>query len=343
MSNKAPIRVNIVSESDVWVKGHGVHTAYDEMATALEARDDVTVIRGEFNKRVDCDVVHFHTIGSQTFLKLFQRGPKKVITAHIIPQSYIGSLILAKYWSFAASWYMGLYYRRGHKVLAVSQTVAKVLRDDLRVPAEKIEVFYNTIDMNQYTPTESSKKAARKALNLREDSFIVYGNGQVQPRKRIDVFIKMARELPDVQFIWVGGIPFKQLAADYASMQKMLNNIPSNLLCVGIVPHEEVVTYLHAADVFCLPAEQENHPMSVLEAAGAGLPLVVRDLPEYDDSFGADVLRCNDDTFTAAIAKIRDDIAVYREWQDKSAAVAERFDSAAAAERYVDLYRDLIQ
>lgn len=343
MSSQKSIRVNIVSESDVWIKGHGVHTAYDEMATALEARDDVTVIRGEFEKRVDCDVVHFHTIGTRTFLKLFQRGPKKVISAHIIPQSYIGSLILAKYWSFAASWYMGLYYRRGHKVLAVSQTVANVLRDELHVPSDKIEIFYNTINMKQYMPTVDSKKAARKALNLREDSFIVYGNGQVQPRKRIDIFIKMARELPDVQFVWVGGIPFKQLAADYSSMQKMLNDVPSNLLCVGIVPHENVINYLHAADVFCLPAEQENHPMSVLEAAGAQLPIIVRDLPEYDDSFGDDVLRCNDDTFTNTVAKLRDDKSFYREWQRRASIVADRFDSTAAAQQYVDLYRDLIQ
>ncbi|OGL21786.1 hypothetical protein A2707_00320 [Candidatus Saccharibacteria bacterium RIFCSPHIGHO2_01_FULL_45_15] len=343
MSNVDPIRVNIVSESDIWVKGHGVHTAYDEMATALEARDDVTVIRGEFDQQIDCDIIHFHTIGSRTFLKLFQRGPKKVITAHIIPQSYIGSLVLAKYWSFAASWYMSLYYRRGDKVLAVSQTVAKTLHEKLHVPSDKIEVMYNTIDMKQYAPNELSKQAARKVLNLREDSFIVYGNGQVQPRKRIDIFIKMARELPDVLFVWVGGIPFKQLAADYSSMQKMLNDVPSNLLCVGIVPHENVINYLHAADVFCLPAEQENHPMSVLEAAGAGLPIIVRDIPEYNDSFGDNVLRCHDDMFVDAVVRLRDDAAAYQEWQGHAAVIAERFDSTAAAKQYVDLYRNLIQ
>lgn len=44
------IVVNMVSESDVSVQGHGAHTAYEEMCWSLEARDDVTVIRNEFSK-----------------------------------------------------------------------------------------------------------------------------------------------------------------------------------------------------------------------------------------------------------------------------------------------------
>ncbi|MBH1956418.1 glycosyltransferase family 4 protein [Candidatus Saccharibacteria bacterium] len=336
------IIVNIVSESDISVQGHGVHTAYDEMATALEARDDITVIRSDFDHAIECDVIHFHTIGSGTFRKLFQKGPKKVVSAHVVPQSFIGSIILAKYWSFAAKWYMHLYYNRADKVLAVSQTVAQILEKELRVPRQKIEVFYNTVNMKKYAPSENSKRIARKALNLRDDSFIVLGNGQVQPRKRLDVFVKMAIALPDVQFIWVGGIPFKQLGADYASMQRLINDVPSNLLIAGIVPHETVIDYLHAADVFCLPAEQENHPMCVLEAAGAQLPIVLRDIPEYKDTFGNDAFLCDDDRFVDAIVRLKRSKKIYADWQTKSAHIAERFDSTAAAERYVELYRNLI-
>lgn len=336
------IQINMVSESDISVQGHGVHTAYEEMAEALEKRSDVRVIRGKFGETVECDIVHLHTFGPYVWRKLLQRGPKKVISAHVVPASLAGSIVLAKYWMPLARLYMRWYYNRADKVLAVSGTVADVLNKELHVPKEKIEVFYNTIDMGRYLFTVKDKKDARKRLDIKDDEFVVLGIGQVQPRKRLDIFVKMAKALPDVTFVWVGGIPFKQLGADYQAMQRLMDSAPNNLRITGIVPHDQVRDYLAAASIFCLPAEQENHPMCVLEAAGAGLPIVLRDLPEYDDTFAADALLCKDDTFVDAIEKLRDSNATYRKWQKKTKAIADRFDSHAAAERLVKVYKQLL-
>lgn len=336
------LTVNIVSESDVTVQGHGVHTAYDEMATALEKRDDITVIRGQFGKLVDCDVVHMHTIGNRTWRKLSQRGPKKVVTAHIVPASFIGSLALAKYWAPLAKVYMRWYYNRADKVLAVSGMVARILHDDLKVPKEKIETFYNTVDMVSYAPGPGDRDAARKKLGILADTFVILGNGQVQPRKRLDVFVAMAKAMPEAHFYWVGGIPFKNLGADVAAMNKLMASTPSNMTITGVIPHDDVTAYLHAADVFCLPAEQENHPMCVLEAAGATLPIILRDLPEYDDTFMQDGIRCNtDEEFIAAVKGLQDP-ARYKQQQKATEKIASRFDSHAASERYVELYRSLL-
>lgn len=82
--------------------------------------------------------------------------------------------------------------------------------------------------------------------------------------------------------------------------------------------------------------------MCILEAAGVGLPIVARDLSEYDDTFGDDVLRCEDDTFAAAIRLLRDNESERTRWQAGSARIAERFDSSAAAERLVGIYRELV-
>lgn len=335
------IRINMVSESDVSVKGHGVHTAYDEMAKALEKRKDVELLRGEFGKTLDVDIVHLHTFGPYIWRKLLQKGPKKVISAHVVPASLVGSIILAKYWMPLMRRYMRWYYNRADKVLAVSGTVAGVLHKELRVPKDKIETFYNTIDMKQYVFTARDKAMARKKLGIKDDELVVLGNGQVQPRKRLDVFVEMAKELPDVTFIWVGGIPFKQLGADYQAMNRLMSDTPKNLKITGVIPHEEVSDYLAAANVFCLPAEQENHPMCVLEAAGAGLPIILRDIPEYDDTFASDAIRCKDGEFVDAVRMLQKP-AEYKKWQKKTAAIARRFDSDYAAQRLVDLYKQLI-
>lgn len=336
------IVINMVSESDISVQGHGVHTSYDEIASALEKRDDAVVIRGEFGNQIDCDVIHFHTIGPHTWRKLLQRGPKKVVTAHVVPASLVGSIVLAKYWLFAARWYMRWYYNRADKVLAVSGMVAEVLHDELHVPRERIVTMYNTIDMSRYTPDPQSKVNARKQLKLAKNDFVVLGNGQVQPRKRLDVFVAMAQALPDVTFIWVGGIPFKKLGADYKAMDKLMKSVPVNMHITGVIPHAEVKRYMLAADVFCLPADQENHPMCVLEAASAQLPIVLRDIPEYDDTFGDNALRCKDNAeFIAAITQLRQP-AQHKAWQQKTKNIAHAFDSQTAAEALMLLYRSLV-
>lgn len=336
------ISVNMVSESDIYVQGHGVHTAYDEMASALEKRDDILVVRGEFGKPVACDVVHLHTFGLHAWRKLLYKNSQKVVSAHVVPDSLVGSIIGARYWMPAMRMYMRWYYNKADKVLAVSSKVAEVLQQDLNVPAEKIETFYNTIDMSRYIFTDQQKADARKKLKFRKNEFVVLGVGQVQPRKRLDIFVKMAKELPNVTFVWVGGIPFKQLGADYKAMQKLINSAPKNLRLPGILPHGEVRDYLAVADVFCLPAEQENHPMCVLEAAGASLPIVLRDIPEYDDTFKDDAIRCTDDTFTGAIQKLRDDKKYYAAQIKRTKAIAKRFDSAEVAKRLVKLYQELL-
>lgn len=333
--------VNMASESDISVQGHGVHTAYVELASALEAREDVTLVRGRYGERVDCDVYHLHTLGTGVWRKILDPRARKVVSAHVIPDSLVGSIRGARWWRPVAQRYMRWFYRRADRVLAVSGTVAAALEDELGVPAERIEVLYNTIDMAAYRTTPQDRARARSALGIPADAFVVVGVGQVQPRKRVDVFRSLAAELLDVHLVWVGGIPFKHLGADHGAMRRLMVDPPENLRFTDVIPHPEVRLHLQAADVFCLPAEQENHPMCILEAAGVGLPVVARDLREYDDSFGDDVLRCTDGTFAEAITSLRDDPEVYAAWQRRSARIAERFDSAAAAERLVGIYEEL--
>jgi 1,2-diacylglycerol-3-alpha-glucose alpha-1,2-galactosyltransferase len=331
----------MASESDISVQGHGVHTAYLEMAAALERRDDLTLVRGGYGERVECDVYHLHTMGTSMWQKILDPRARKVVSAHVVPDSLVGSLRLARYWRPLARRYMRWFYSRADTVLAVSSTVARVLEHELKVPRDRIEVLHNTIDMEAYRTTADDRAAARQHLRLAQDAFVVVGVGQVQPRKRVDIFDQLARQHPDVVFIWVGGIPFKHLGAEYGSMRRLMEAGPGNLLFPGVVPHPEVKRYLQAADVFCLPAEQENHPMCILEAAGVGLPVVARDIPEYDDTFGDDVLRCDDATFSAAVSLLQGDRSAHAAWQERSARIAARFDSGAAAGRLVRLYRDL--
>ncbi len=339
MSEK--LRVNIVSESEISVQGHGVHTAYEEMASSLEKLSDVQVIRGHFGEQVDCDIVHLHTVGPRTFRKLFQRNVKVVISAHVVPDSFVGSLVFARFWKIFAVWYLRWFYNRADLLLAVSDQTAKELRDmGVKAP---IEIMYNSIDTAKYKSGSISRAKMRHDLDIPKDAFVVIGAGQVQPRKRVDSFVAAARALPDVHFIWVGGMPFGKIAADNKAMQRMIDNPPVNMHFAGIVPLDQMSSYYHAADMFWLPSEQETFGLVAIEAAASGLPIMVRDIADYDNTFGPESVRArNDADFTRQIQKLRNDHRYYAKYKSLSQAIAQKFDSKQSAVRLVGLYRKLL-
>lgn len=332
------LRVNMLSETEFTVKGHGVHTAYVEITAALKRRDDVDLA---VNDPRDADVTHIQTMGLYSARRLlFARG-KKVVSAHVVPDSFVGSIALAQYWKPLGRLYLKWFYGRADMVLACSKMVQDELRDDMGLA--HVELLYNTIDMSRYHRTEADKSAARHVLQFDAEQIVVVGNGQIQPRKRFDLFVRMARELPAVKFVWVGGIPFKHLGADYAGMMSLIETAPSNVTVTGVIPLEEVRKYYHAADIFVLPAEQENHPMCVLEAAGTGLPIVLRDIPQYADTFAdAALMADGDDEFVRIMTELAGSQQARDRAAKQSAIIRDRFDSAEGARKAVEFYKQTL-
>lgn len=332
------IKVTMVSESEFTVQGHGVHTAYVELTNALKRRDDVEVVVNKFGKS---DVTHLHTVGIYALRHLLSGSSKKVVSAHIVPDSLVGSLIGAKLWLPLASQYLRWFYNRADMLFAVSDETKRTL---VSLGVKKpIEIVYNLVDTSRYRTTPADKAAARKALGIADDAWVVVGSGQVQPRKRVDDFVRAAKELPEVQFVWVGGMPFGKLAADYGAMQQMIETAPDNFSCTGVVAHEAVKQYYQAADVFWLPSEQETFGLVVVEAAAAGLPVILRDIPDYAETFASDALLCKPEQVVGMLSMLRDDKKFYAEATHQAGAIAKRFDSVAGAERVTTIYKKLLK
>lgn len=336
------LRINMISESAISVQGHGVHTAYEEMCRLLEVRSDVVLIRNEFSKYIECDIIHIHTVGTRTWGKLLQDGPKKVISAHVVPDSFVGSLVGARFWRPLAVQYLRWFYNRADLVFAVSaQTKRELLALGVKKP---IAVLHNSVDTARYQLADdiTSRTATRKKYGIAEDTFVVIGAGQVQPRKRVDLFVKAAKALPEVTFVWVGGMPFGHLAADYRDMEKLMATKLPNLIFAGMVELEEMASLYQMADLFWLPSEQETFGLVVVEAAAAGLPVLLRRSDDYADTFKNDAQYGSDESFIGDIRMIQSDLA-HREMLIKGAkAIAQRFDSEVIGEALVDHYRSLL-
>lgn len=332
------LRVLQISESEFSVKGHGVHTAFVETSNALKRRADIDLA---VNSRRPADIIHIHTIGTYALERLLFGKGKKVVSAHVVPDSLVGSLRGAHWWHGLATWYLRVFYNRADLVLAVSDETKEALQ---KIGVKRpIKVLYNMVDTSYYKNNSEKRKKLRKKYGFMTHDWVVIGNGQVQPRKRVDLFVKLAHELPDMKFVWVGGIPFKGAAAQYEKMKKLMRCAPDNLKFTGVVSLEEVRNYLHTGDTFVMLSDQETFGLAIVEAAAASLPVVLRDIPDYDHTFRDDSVICKPNEFKEALQKLRSDKKHYKNMVRSAVKLAKRYDSQTLCEELVGIYKDLLK
>jgi 1,2-diacylglycerol-3-alpha-glucose alpha-1,2-galactosyltransferase len=332
------MRVNVISESAFTVQGHGVHSAFEDTVQSLRKYTDCDVAANTSRR---ADVVHIHTTGPYALKKLLWDRGAKVVSAHVTPESFVGSLVGAKYWYRLAKVYLRWFYNRADAVLAVSGETA----GELKAMGVKRPVYLvpNTIETADFKSSKGAREAARGKFDIGENQFVVMACGQVQPRKGIDVFVEAAREVPQAMFVWVGGIPFKGLAAEQSKMQALMKKHPPNVKFTGLVPRSEVEAWYRAADLFFLPSEQETFGLVIVEAAAAGLPLLLRDLEQYRQTFGGGYECGGNDNFAGLIERFETDKKFYSKWRQASETVAKRYDAHQGAQRLLEVYQAAIQ
>lgn len=328
------MKVKLISESVFTVKEHGVHTAFLSTKRMLEEQGvEVTV-----NSFEPADITHVHTVGPYSLTHLM-RDEKTVVSAHVIPDSFKGSLILNKYWGAGAESYLRFFYNKADVVLAVAPKV----KDELQSIGVKsrIEVFPNPIDTSLFKKDEKLKKEIRKKHNFLPGDFIVLGVGQLQTRKGVEDFIETAKKLPKIKFVWIGGKPFGKLTKVDKDLEKKLKSPLQNVLFLGTRSVEQMPEYYNLADVFFLPSHQENAPMAVLEAAATSLPLVLRDLPEYRLLYREGYLTSEKNEFADIIGKLNSDSDLREKYSGEALDLAKRFSFETLGPRLLKIYREL--
>lgn len=331
------ISVNLVSETVGGVTGHGVHTAFTQTLEALK-RAGVEV---RVNASEPCDITHVETMGLKGLKALLAARGRAVVTAHIVPESLVGSFAAAPAWLPIARAYVRFFYSQADLVLAVSPAVADGLaRIGVSTP---VRVVPNAIDIQRFSPRPEWRAEVRRSLGVPDDAFVVISTGQVQPRKGVDAFIRTAQRCPEATFLWVGGMPFKALTAGFHSMRSATRRLPANCRFVGQVAHEEIPKHLAAADCLLFPSRQETFGFSVIEAAAAGLPLVLRDLDVYRPLFGDAYFACDEDGFAAAVLRLMSEPDLRAEYAERARTMAERYGLEPHARALLDAYAWLLE
>jgi glycosyltransferase involved in cell wall biosynthesis len=111
---------------------------------------------------------------------------------------------------------------------------------------------------------------------LQTDKFIILSVGRFAPEKQQEVIIQaigISRHRDKIQLILVG---------EGAMKEKLLEsgrNLPNNPIFLRL-SQEDLVKYYNMADLYVHAAKVEVECMTVLEAMGCGLPLLIADSPK---------------------------------------------------------------
>jgi glycosyltransferase involved in cell wall biosynthesis len=126
------------------------------------------------------------------------------------------------------------------------------------------------------TPAPASRDAAREALGLPRDVFVIALLGRISDWKGQDVLAEalLRPELAEIGAVGVvAGDPWPGEARHLAALERLGERLSGRLRLLGFRP--DVDNVLGAADAVTVPSKRPDPlPNSALEAAAAGLPLV---------------------------------------------------------------------
>ena len=231
-------------------------------------------------------------------------------------------------------------------VVAPSRWIANEARRSSLFDARRIEHIATGIDLSLFKPKERS--AARRALGLPVDgTIILFGalGATADPRKgfhhfqaALDAFAAASAQA-DATTVVVFGAP---------EAARFGEKLPFPTINVGRINDEhELADLFAAADVFVAPFAEDNLPNVILEALACGTPVAafaaggIPDAVEHEQNgFLAPI------GDAAALGRgifwVLADLERHRRLRQAARATAEaRFDLAACAQRYTDLFGEL--
>lgn len=135
--------------------------------------------------------------------------------------------------------------------------------------SDRVLISPNAIDTSLFYRCD--KTMAREAIGAKKSDFVISYVGRFSERKGVNRLIQAAKHHKDVKLVLIG----------YGGELDESDQI----LVAKRVAHEDVVNYLNASDIYCLPTQAEGCCNSIVEAMACGLPII-----SSDAEFNKDIL-----------------------------------------------------
>jgi glycosyltransferase involved in cell wall biosynthesis len=277
----------------------------------------------------DVDIVHLHyALPPAELASLFYTQMKRkplVVTYHGDANPSYGNLIRKAGLSLLDRFIVPTILSRARVITCNSVHYIPISRF-LPKYREKIIAIPPGINADEYR-MHYSKEECRNKLSLHKDEKIILFVGALINYKSPDLLIKamptIIEKNPDARLVFVGDGPLR------GDLERLANDLRVNhaIKLVGAVPYDTTASYYGAADIFALPStgRTESFGIVLLEAAAAGLPIVVSSLETFrafiKDGYNGLVAKLGDiDSLAETINRLLSDAALRQEMGENARA-----------------------
>lgn len=271
------------------------------------------------------DVVHVHhpfVSGPLALSYCRSRGIPIVFTNHtrydLYAQAYL-PILPGAIGEVAIETYMPTFCRACDMVIAPSPGMRDVLKG-FGVDCA-IEVVPNGVNLKPYkTPIHSME---REGLGFKQEDVLLIYVGRLGPEKNIPFLLRSfagaVQAFDNLGLLIVGDGPERDNLLD--RIRHM--DLSSHVHFTGMIPYEQVPAYLDMVDAFVTASVTEVHPLSVIEAMAAGLPVLGIQSPGVGDTVedGKTGFLAKDEdlaAFTAKMVRLVTDHDLRKEMGEKS-------------------------
>ena len=217
--------------------------------------------------RADVSTVHFCGLAFQKEMGLSRRSREGF--AYRINE-WISDLI--------TRWTERLIYRprRTHHLIPVSHGLARELERYFPAMRGRLTVVANGVDVAAFRRNEEARGRIRAELGIDRDSLVSLFVGGDWERKGLRHAIEALAEVPGWQLLVVGPGDTERFAAVASAA-----GVGDRVHFAG--RQADTAPYYSAADAFVFPTAYEAFPLSPMEAAAAGLPLLATKVNGIED------------------------------------------------------------
>jgi glycosyltransferase involved in cell wall biosynthesis len=162
-------------------------------------------------------------------------------------------------------------YRLSTLVVVNARAIRDVLVKKEGVPAEKVSVVYNGVDVNRFAYAPRDRDKVLPDVGREAKVVAVLGN-MYSPMKGHAFLVEAARHVcrkqRDVVFLLIGD------GKERPKLEQQVREAGLERQILFLGRREDIPELLACCDLSVLPSEAEGLPNSVLEAMAAGLPVV---------------------------------------------------------------------
>lgn len=278
--------------------GHsGIGKAFEHQKQALDQAGVAYTMESE-----GADILQVNTIFPDTLWavrKAKKRGMKVVYYAHSTEADFRDSFLGSNLLSGLFRRWISYCYRHGDVIVTPTDYSARIL--ETYKLGRPIHAISNGIRMSEYCRENYPKDYFSRKFGFPKDKKVMMSVGHFFVRKGILDFIRMAEIMPECEFVWFGWTERRLCSRE---VREAMKEAPTNVHFPGFVNGEELKQAYASCDLFCFLTKEETEGIVMLEAMAMKCPILIRDIPIYEDLIeGVDVYKGKNIEEFAAAAK----------------------------------------